>query len=198
MHALIFVDLQNDFLPGGPLAVPRGDEIIGFINTVQPRFDLVVATQDWHPPEHVSLISNHPERAPFEGIEHRGKDQILWPDHCVQGSAGASFASRLNIEPIRKVIQKGDNPQVDSYSGFYDNHHERATGLHDYLQQQAVDEVTVVGLATEVCVLFTVLDSLELGYKTHLPKEGTRALNQQPGDDEKALQKMREAGAIVE
>ena len=197
MKALIVVDVQNDFLPGGSLAVPEGDEIVPFVNGKMKEFDLVVATQDWHPADHGSFASRHPNKKPGEIIELNGLDQILWPDHCVQGTPGASFASPLNVEQFDHVIRKGTDPGVDSYSGFFDNGHKVDTGLNDLLKEKRVDAIYILGLAADVCVKFTAVDGASLGYDTYLYKEGTRAVELQPGDYERALQEMREAGVHV-
>lgn len=197
MKALIVVDVQNDFLPGGSLAVPEGDEIVPFVNEKMKEFDLVVATQDWHPPNHGSFASQHSGKKPGEIIKLKDLDQILWPDHCVQGSPGASFASTLDVERFDHVIRKGTDPGVDSYSGFFDNGHKVDTGLNGYLKEQGVEAIYVVGLAADVCVKFTALDGASLGYDTYLYKAGTRAVNLQPGDFEDALEAMREAGVHI-
>lgn len=197
MKAFIVVDVQNDFLPGGNLAVPEGDEVVPFINGVMPEFGLVVATQDWHPADHGSFASQHPGKRPGEIIELNGLDQILWPDHCVQHSFGASFASGLDIEQIGHVVRKGSDPRVDSYSGFFDNGHKVDTGLDDLLKRKGVDTIYIAGLAGDVCVKFTALDGVSLGYKTYLYKQGTRAVNLNQGDFDKALEEMERAGVTI-
>ena len=196
-EALIVVDIQNDFLPGGALAVSRGDEIIPFVNKLIEQFDLVVATQDWHPANHGSFAANHKDKKPGELIDLFGLQQILWPVHCVQGSKGAEFASSLHTQKLKKVFQKGTDPAIDSYSGLYDNGHRKSTGLGEYLESQGVEKVTVVGLAADYCVKFTALDALIHGFEVELPAAGTRAVNLQPGDFEKALKEMEEAGVKV-
>jgi nicotinamidase/pyrazinamidase len=197
MKAFIVIDVQNDFLPGGNLEVPEGDKVVPFINEKMPEFQLVVATQDWHPADHGSFASQHPGKSPGEIIELNGLDQILWPDHCVQHSFGASFASGLNIEQIEHVVRKGMDPGVDSYSGFFDNGHKIDTGLNDYLKQRNVDTIYVAGLAGDVCVKFTALDGASLGYKTFLYNQGTRAVNLNEGDYDKAVNEMKEAGVEI-
>jgi nicotinamidase/pyrazinamidase len=195
MRALILVDIQNDFLPGGALAVPHGDEVIAVANRVSPRFDLVVATQDWHPPGHGSFAANHPGRKVGEVIDLHGLPQVLWPVHCVQGTAGAAFAPGLDVSRVRRVFQKGTDPAIDSYSGFFDNGHRRSTGLADSLREQGVDEVFVTGLATDYCVKFTALDAVQrAGLKTTLIEDGCRGVNLRPGDSERAVEVMRLAG----
>jgi nicotinamidase/pyrazinamidase len=197
MRALILVDLQNDFLPGGALAVPEGDQVIAVANRLQPQFDLVIATKDWHPPDHASFAANHAGRKPGEVVELDGLDQILWPVHCVQGSFGSEFAAALDVESISRVFFKGVDPKVDSYSTFFDNAQRRATGLADYLYAAGVDEVFLLGLATDYCVKYSALDAVELGFRTCVVEDGCRGVDLQPGDSERALDEMREAGVEV-
>ena len=197
MNALILVDIQNDFLPGGALAVPEGDRIVPIVNRLQPHFDLVVATQDWHPANHGSFAANHIGRAPGEVIGLHGLTQILWPVHCVQETAGADFAPDLDRSRWARVFPKGTDPNIDSYSGFFDNGHRQAAGLGDYLREKGVTDVYVAGLATDYCVKFTVLDALKLGFRTHLIEDACRGVNLQPDDVTKAVAAMREAGAEV-
>ena len=197
MKALIIVDIQNDFLPGGALAVPNGDVIIPFVNEIMEDFELVVATQDWHPANHGSFAANHKDASPGEVIKLKGLDQILWPTHCVQGTEGAAFSDRLNTRSIRKVFRKGEDPTIDSYSGLYDNGKLRSTGLGEYLRAEGVEEVTVVGLAADYCVKYTALDAKEYGFDTVVLKSGTRAVNLTPGDFDKAMQDLKNAGVIV-
>jgi nicotinamidase/pyrazinamidase len=195
--ALILVDLQNDFLPGGALPVPEGDHVLPLANEVQQRFDLIVATQDWHPADHGSFAANHPGRKPGEMIELAGLPQILWPVHCVQGTKGAEFAAGLDTTRMARVFQKGTDPAIDSYSGFYDNGHRRSTGMGEWLRAQGVDEVHILGLATDYCVRFTALDARRLGFSTHLISDACRGVNLQPGDVEHAIDEMRQAGVRV-
>jgi nicotinamidase/pyrazinamidase len=197
MRALILVDIQNDFLPGGSLAVPGGDEVIAVANRLMPNYDLVVATQDWHPPTHRSFAVNHPGRETFEVIEWQGAPQVLWPEHCVQESAGADFPAGLDRSRIQHVVAKGVDPDVDSYSAFFDNARQRATGLEDWLRQHGVDEVHLVGLATDYCVRATALDAVRLGFRTVVFRDGCRGVNQQPGDSDRAFAEMTEQGVIV-
>ena len=196
--ALIIVDVQNDFTPGGALAVPEGDQVVKVINSLQPKYDLVIATQDWHPANHGSFASNHPGKKPGEIISLNGLTQILWPDHCVQGTVGAQFVKDLDIAKIAQVFRKGTDPDVDSYSGLFDNGHRKDTGLGDFLKDQKVDDVYIVGLATDYCVKFTALDCRNLGFRTHVLQAGCRAVNLQPGDGEQALDQMRRAGVLVD
>jgi nicotinamidase/pyrazinamidase len=195
MKALILVDIQNDFVPGGALPVPDGDAIIPTVNALMPHFDLVVATQDWHPQNHGSFASNHPGKKVYEVIELNGLQQILWPDHCVQGTPGADFVPGLNMNPVEAIFRKGTDPGIDSYSGFFDNGKRKSTGLGDYLRGRGIDEVFVVGLAGEFCVNYTILDAADLGFKTYLIKDGTRALDAQ--NFEKAIMIMRKKGVVV-
>ncbi|MEZ4449349.1 MAG: bifunctional nicotinamidase/pyrazinamidase [Nannocystaceae bacterium] len=195
MKALILVDLQHDFLPGGALAVPEGDHVIAVANAIQPHFELVVATQDWHPREHESFAANHPDRVIGETINLHGLPQVLWPVHCVQGTRGAALVDTLERGGIDRVFQKGSDPAVDSYSGFFDNGRRRSTGLGEYLQAKSVAEVYVMGLATDYCVHFTVLDALSLGIRVVLVVDGCRAVDLRPGDGARAIDAMVAAGA---
>lgn len=192
--ALLLIDIQHDFMPGGALPVPEGDRIVPVANRLQPHFDLVVATQDWHPPDHGSFASQHPGHKPFDVVELNGLEQILWPDHCVQGTPGAELVPELDTSRIARVFRKGTDPGIDSYSGFFDNGHRKATGLADYLLDRGVDNVYLVGLAEDVCVLYTALDARRLGFQTRLVREGTRAVNANAGDGERAERRMVEAG----
>ncbi len=197
MNALIVVDVQNDFLPGGALAVPNGDEVVAVANRLMPTFDLVVATQDWHPADHGSFASQHSGKSPGDRIDLNGLDQILWPDHCVESTPGAQFASGLECERIVKVFRKGTDREIDSYSGFFDNGHRKATGLGDFLKRMGASEVYVLGLATDYCVKFTALDARRLGFGTHVIEDGCRAVELSPGDCAVAIEEMRAAGVNV-
>jgi nicotinamidase/pyrazinamidase len=197
MRALICVDIQNDFCPGGALAVENGFETAEVANQLMDKFELVVATQDWHPANHKSFAAMHPWRRPGDVIELNGLEQILWPIHCVQGSFGAEFVRELQTGRFDEVFVKGTDPEIDSYSGFFDNGHKKATGLGDYLKDKGVDEVYICGLAQDVCVKFTVLDALELGFKTYLVEDGTRPVELNEGDGKKAIEEMKEKGAAV-
>lgn len=181
MKALVLVDIQNDFCPGGALAVLEGDAVVPVANKLTEAFDLVVATQDWHPADHSSFAENG-------GI---------WPPHCVQGSRGAEFVVGLETGKVEHVFQKGVAQAVDSYSGFFDNDHQRATGLGDYLKERGVDEVYVCGLATDYCVKFTALDARQLGFKTYLIEDASRGVDVQPGDTLRAVAEMQAAGVEV-
>lgn len=190
MKALIVVDVQNDFIPGGSLPVPKGNEVIPLINRLMPLFPLVVATQDWHPAGHISFASSHSGKRPFDVIELPGNQQVLWPDHCVQGSIGADFAPGLEAFRFAAIIRKGTDPQVDSYSGFYDNHRQRSTGLAGYLREQGITEVYLCGLASEYCVFYTALDAQEAGFSTYYIEDATRPIQQEAFEEaKKAMQK---------
>ena len=197
MKALVLVDLQNDFLPGGALAVPRGDEVIPIANRLQPRFGLVVATQDWHPPGHGSFASTRPGRKPGELAELAGLPQVLWPDHCVQGTAGAAFAPTLTMARVEAIVRKGTDPAIDSYSGFFDNGHRKTTGLGDYLKGRGAGDVYLLGLATDYCVKFTALDARKLGFRTFLVQDASRGAELRPGDVARAVEEMQDAGVTI-
>lgn len=195
--ALIMVDLQNDFCNGGNLAVPDGDAVIPIANQLQPYFDVVIATKDWHPANHMSFASNHTNRKVGEVIEVNGLDQVLWPDHCVQETQGAAFHPQLDISRIQKVFLKGIDKTVDSYSAFFDNAHLRTTGLADYLLAQDINEIYILGLATDYCVRFTCLDASHLGFNTFIIEDACRGVELQAGDVQNALKEMKEEGVQV-
>ena len=197
MNALILVDLQNDFVTGGALAVPDGDAVIAVANRLMPQFDLVIATQDWHPANHKSFASQHEGRAIGDTIQLNGLHQILWPDHCVQGTPGAEFHPELNTAGIHHVVRKGRDRELDSYSGFFDNGLRSETALDALLREQNVSVLHVMGLATDYCVLFTVLDALRLGYETQVLLEGCRGVELSVGDIESATREMARAGAVL-
>ena len=197
MKTLLLVDLQNDFLPGGALAVPEGDHVVPIANRLMPHFRLVVASKDWHPADHGSFASQHPGHQPGDTASLDGRDQIVWPDHCVQGTAGAEFSDRLDQTRIQAVFFKGTDPRLDSYSALFDDDHRRSTGLIEYLRERGVDEVSVLGLATDYCVRATVLDALQEGLRVQVVTDGCRGVNLQPGDDQRALDAMRAAGAML-
>ncbi len=196
MRALIIVDMQNDFCPGGALAVQGGNEITAMINGIQPQFDLVVATQDWHPANHKSFASNN-GKAVGEVIALDGFNQVMWPDHCIQGTKGSEFVDGLDLDAIQQVFQKGTNVNIDSYSGFFDNGHKNDTGLGQYLKDQGVSDVYIVGLATDYCVKFTAIDAVQLGFKTFLIEDATRGVELNEGDITKAVTEMHNKGIEV-
>ncbi len=177
MDALILVDIQNDFLPGGALAVPNGDEIIPVVNRIQECFELVVATQDWHPLGHLRFASSHPDKRVFEKITIDGIEQILWPDHCVQGSRGAEYSPAFNANRVEAIVRKGTDPKIDSYSTFYDNARRKSTGLEGFLKWKTVDRVFLAGLAADFCVYYSTMDALSLGFQAVVIKDGTRAIS---------------------
>lgn len=197
MKALIIVDIQNDFIPGGALAVKEGDQVVPIINELQQKFDFIVATQDWHPADHGSFAANHSNKKIGEFIDLNGLQQILWPVHCVQETTGAEFHPDLKTEKWKAVFKKGTNPKVDSYSGFFDNNRMGDTGLSAFLNENGIEEVFVCGLATDYCVKFTVLDAISEGFKTTLIADATRAVNLQENDDLKAIKEMSASGAKV-
>src|SRR6266536_1426580 len=197
MKALILVDIQNDFLPGVALAVPEGDAVIPVANRLQSAFPVVVATQDWHAANHGSFAASHPGKKVFEQIDLNGLPQTLWPTHCVQGTAGAELATGLQRDRIAKIFPKGTDPAIDSYSGFFDNGHRKATGLGDWLKAKGVSDVFVCGLATDYCVKSTALDAVGLGFKTHLVEDACRGVNLRPNDVKGAIEEMRRAGVEV-
>lgn len=197
MKCLILVDIQNDFLPGGALAVPGGDKIIPLTNKLQPLFPLVVATQDWHPASHGSFAASHPGKKVFEQIELNGLPQTLWPTHCVQNTNGAELATALSRERIARVFPKGTDASIDSYSGLFDNGHRKSTGLGEWLRAKGVTEVYVCGLATDYCVKFTALDSVQFGFKTNLIEDASRGVNLQPSDVSNAIAEMKRARVTI-
>ena len=197
MKALILVDIQNDFLPGGALAVPQGDEIIPIANQLQRLFEVVVATQDWHPANHGSFAANHPVKKVYEQIDLNGLPQTLWPIHCVQNTAGAEFGATLERARIEKTFQKGTNPEIDSYSGFFDNGHRKSTGMGEWLKERGVAEVFVCGLATDYCVKFTALDAIRSGFKTTLIEDASRGVNLRAMDVSEGIEEMRRGGVRV-
>ncbi len=197
MNTLILVDIQNDFLPTGALPVPEGDAIIPLCNAVMRNFNLVVATQDWHPANHGSFAANHADKKPGDHIDLAGLPQILWPAHCVQNTPGAAFAPCLDSSRFTRVFQKGTDPMIDSYSGFFDNGHRKSTGLADYLKSKGVTDVHVCGLATDYCVKFTALDARQLGFNVHLLEDACRGINLKPTDVAATIEEMRAAGVTI-
>lgn len=177
MKTLIIIDLQNDFLPGGQLEVPGSEPIIAIINKLQHKFDLVIATQDWHPLNHMSFSINHPGRKAFDKIIIHNMEQILWPPHCVQESLGAAFPVELETHRIETIFRKGTNPLIDSYSAFYDNQHLKATGLVGYLREKNIKDLYFCGLAADVCVYYSIQDALKEGFRCHLIEDATYPLD---------------------
>ena len=197
MRALILVDIQYDFLPGGALAVPEGDKVVPVAQSLLSSADIVVATQDWHPPNHESFAANHEGQAPGTLIQLHGLPQVLWPVHCVQGSRGAQLVEALDQTRIDAIFQKGTDPKVDSYSGFFDNGQRHQTGLDAWLRERGVTQLLVCGLATDYCVKFTALDAARLGYETTVITDACRGVELNPGDVEAALEELRTAGVTL-
>lgn len=177
MKTLVIVDVQNDFMPGGSLPVAGANGIIPVINQLQNHFDLIIATQDWHPQNHSSFASNHMGKNPFEKTLIGGMEETLWPDHCVQGTPGAEFTSGMETNKIAVIFRKGMNPEVDSYSGFYDNHRRVSTGLSGYLKEKGINKVYFCGLAADICVYFTIKDALKEGFSARLIEDASHPLN---------------------
>ncbi len=194
-HALVVVDVQNDFCPGGALAVPDGDAVVPGINALMEDFATVVLTQDWHPPRHGSFASEHPGRAPLEVVEMPYGPQVLWPDHCIQGSHGAAFHPALRTDPAHLVIRKGFRRAIDSYSAFFENDHTTPTGLEGYLRTRGVDRLTMVGLATDFCVQYSALDAVRLGFAVTLRENLCRGIDLD-GSLAQARDAMRAAGVV--
>ncbi|MDV4144774.1 bifunctional nicotinamidase/pyrazinamidase [Shimia sp. FJ5] len=192
-HALIVIDMQNDFCPGGALAVSGGDEIVAGINTLMPDFDHVILTQDWHPAGHSSFASSHDGKTPFEMTEMPYGPQVLWPDHCVQGSHGAAFHTDLDTDHAAIIQRKGMNPAIDSYSAFFENDRKTPTGLDGALRSLGITELTFVGLATDFCVAYSALDAAQLGFKATLRQDLCRAIDLD-GSLAAALAELKQAG----
>ena len=197
MNSLIVVDLQHDFCPGGALAVAGGDAIVPVIDRILPAFDCVVATQDWHPANHASFAANHPSAQVGDIVELGGMPQVLWPVHCVQNTSGAAFHRQFDTSGLDAVFQKGIDPQIDSYSGFFDNGRGRSTGMGAYLNGRGIGTVYICGLATDYCVKATALDALSLGFETFVVSDACRGVNLQAGDDARALAEIAEAGGKI-
>jgi nicotinamidase/pyrazinamidase len=195
MKTLIIVDPQNDFMPGGSLAVPSGDEIIPIINELQEKFDLVIASQDWHPEGHASFASSHKGKNEFETIELNGIEQVMWPEHCIQNTEGAEFHKELKTAKIEAIFRKGTSLEIDSYSAFYDNKHLKSTGLAGYLKEKNAQDLYFCGLAAEICVHFTAKDAIKEGFKATIIEDATRALKTE--DFEKAKAELKELGGKV-
>jgi nicotinamidase/pyrazinamidase len=194
MKTLVLVDIQNDFLPGGALAVPDGDAIVPVVNGLMERFDIVVATQDWHPADHGSFAAGHPGRQPFETSELDGLPQTLWPVHCVQNTGGACFAPGLDTRRLARVFPKGTDARVDSYSGLFDNGHRSSTGLAEWLKEAGADELWLCGLATDFCVKSTALDAVAEGFWVHLITDACRGIDLPAGGIAAAIAEMQAAG----
>lgn len=196
MKALLIVDVQNDFCPGGALAVPNGNTIIPVINKLVEKFDVVIQTQDWHPPGHSSFASSHQGKNPYDTIEVDYGAQVLWPDHCVQGSKGAEFHPDLNTKKTQVIIRKGFRKAIDSYSTFYENDHETTTGLTGYLNERGITDLYTVGLATDFCVKWSVLAGIDEGFNMHVVEDAVEGIDLE-GSLELAWKEMKEKGAGV-
>lgn len=192
-EAIVVIDVQNDFCPGGALAVDAGDEVVPEINRIVRNYPVRVFTQDWHPQGHGSFASSHPGRAAFETVEMPYGPQVLWPDHCVQGSDGADFHEDLAVETAQLILRKGFNSEIDSYSAFFENDHSTATGLEGYLRGRGVEELTLVGLATDYCVAWSALDAVRLGFGVTVRLDACRAIDLD-GSLDTALAEMKAAG----
>ncbi|MFW2543193.1 bifunctional nicotinamidase/pyrazinamidase [Primorskyibacter sp. 2E107] len=196
MRALIVIDVQNDFCPGGALAVAGGDEIVQPINALMAEFDAVILTQDWHPAGHSSFASQHPGAAPYSLTDMPYGPQVLWPDHCVQGSTGANFHMELEADRADLIIRKGFRPEIDSYSAFFENDHETPTGLEGYLRTRGIAELVMVGLATDFCVNFSAVDAANLGFEVSVRQNLCRAIDMD-GSLVAAQDGMRQAGVTL-
>lgn len=194
MNALLIVDVQNDFCPGGALQVPNGDKIVPVINKLSQEFDVVIQTQDWHPRGHSSFASSHQGKSSFETIEMPYGEQVLWPDHCVQGSRGAQFHPDLETDNSQLIVRKGFRKQIDSYSAFYENDCETTTGLTGYLEARDIDTLYTVGLATDFCVKWSVLDGIKEGFDLHVVEDAVKGIDIE-GSVKQAWQEMLNAGA---
>lgn len=197
MRALLIVDVQNDFVTGGALEVPEGDQIIPTINKISSKFNLVVATKDWHPQEHLSFAENHEGKELGQIIDLEGLPQILWPVHCVQNTSGSEFVTTLDTTHIDAVYKKGTDMTIDSYSAFFDNGKRKDTGLKDFLKEKGITDVYITGLATDYCVKYTALDAIACGFKTFLIEDATRGVNLKSCDVENAITDMRVSGIKV-
>ena len=194
-HALIVIDVQNDFCPGGALAVPSGDEIVAPINAMMPDFDAVILTQDWHPAGHSSFASSHPGKAPYDLVEMPYGPQVLWPDHCVQGTPGAEFHPDLRTD-ADLILRKGFRSAIDSYSAFFENDRTTPTGLEGYLRTRGIDRLTLVGLATDFCVHYSAVDAARLGFDVTVRTGACRAIDLD-GSLAAAEQAMRDTGVTL-
>lgn len=189
MKTLIIVDAQNDFMPNGSLPVPNGDKIIPVINRIQPKFDLIVASQDWHPQNHISFASNHSEKTVFDVVKIAGENQTLWPDHCVQDTEGAAFHPQLATNRIEAIFRKGADTQIDSYSAFFDNGHLKSTGLAGYLKEKSAKQLYFCGLAADICVYYSIMDAHKEGFDCYLIEDAAKPLDNE--NFEKLKEEMR-------
>jgi nicotinamidase/pyrazinamidase len=194
--ALVVVDVQNDFCPGGALAVPKGDEVVPVVNGILPRFRLVILTQDWHPEGHTSFASNHPGKKPYDTMKLPYGDQVLWPDHCVAGTPGAAFHPELDVHRATLILRKGWNPDIDSYSAFFENDRTTATGLEGYLRDRRVKRVFLAGLATDFCVGWSALDAARLGFEVVVLLDGCRGIDLD-GSVDRMVGDLRDGGVQI-
>ena len=196
-NALLIIDIQNDFCPGWALPVPEGDQVITVINSIVKKFYKVIATQDWHPINHVSFARNHPGNKEYEEIEVSGIKQVLWPIHCVPGTKGAEFHPDLIADNFDLILRKGNNPKIDSYSAFRENDKKTITGLNGYLKELDIKQVFICGLALDYCVFYSAMDSKEMGFDTYVILDATRGIDSPPGSIENALNSMRNSGIRI-
>ena len=196
-RVLLIIDVQNDFCPGGSLAVEEGDAVVPVINRIMPLFSRVIATQDWHPSDHVSFAASHPGRKPLDVVDAGGIEQMLWPDHCVQGTRGAELHPRLEVGRIELVLRKGLRRMLDSYSAFFENDHATDTGLRFYLKGMRARDIFLCGLATDYCVLASALDARRLGFRVTLVRDACRGVDYPAGNVEKALAAMKASGVRI-
>lgn len=194
MEALLIIDVQNDFCPGGALEVPNGDEVVPVINELSLQFDVVLQTQDWHPEAHSSFASSHEEHEPFETIEMPYGEQVLWPDHCIQESEGAAFHPDLETDRTQLIVRKGFRTEIDSYSAFYENDNSTTTGLAGYLRERDIDTLYAAGLATDFCVKWSVVDGIQEGFNVKVVQDAVKGIDIE-GSVDQAWSEMLEAGA---
>ena len=197
MKALVIVDMQNDFMPGGALGVTGADALVPAINALIPQFDLVVASLDWHPADHISFAPNHPGKKVGDTIKVGNQDQILWPVHCVKDTPGAELVKGLNLKKIEKFFHKGADKNIDSYSAFFDNARLKSTGLGEFLKEHKVTGVYLAGVATDYCVLYSAFDAIDLGFAAHLIADACKAINLHPKDEEHALAAVAAKGGFI-
>jgi len=196
MNTLLIIDVQNDFCPGGKLAVPDGDSVVPIINSLIPKFDAIIQTQDWHPRGHHSFASSHEGKEPYDTVEMDYGTQVLWPDHCVQGTHGSEFHPDLNTTKTEVIIRKGFRKEIDSYSTFYENDQKTPTGLTGYLRERGISEIYTAGLATDFCVKWSVIDGLKENFKVHIIEDAVKGIDID-GSVEQAWKEMKNAGAEI-
>lgn len=197
MKALLIIDMQADFMPGGSLPTATAFDLVPLINQLMGLFSVVIASKDWHPKGHASFASSHKGKRVGEVIEIQGHSQVLWPDHCIQGTKGAEFVHGLQLEKINHTISKGTDPSIDSYSAFFDNARLKETGLDPLLKKEGIDQLFIVGVATDYCILHTVMDALDLGYRVSVILDGCRGIDLSSGDVKQAFNQMKKRGATL-